>query len=254
MNSDCAAVMRQMTDKYWGGYPPHIREAIIVRNSFEFDLLLSRIPRGSTVCDVGGGWGAFACCAAAMGMESILMDDFGDPGVAHHDDPRHQLPQEYGVQVIRRDVIRDGIDFPDNSIDAFTSFDVLEHLPASPKKMLHQMMQALRPGGVLLVGVPNCVNLRKRLTVPLGKGKWSAMDEWYEKPVFRSHVREPDLDDLLYIARDLKLKNVEVRGANFAGYENSRPLIRQLTRLIDALLRLRPSLCSSLYLIGEKSA
>lgn len=249
---DCVATLKRMVDRFWAGYPDYVRDTIVRKTSFQFRMLQSRVEPGSTVCDVGGGWGAFAWCAAAMGMRSILMDDFGDPG-AQQSDLRSQLPLTAGVSVIQRDILKEGVDFPDGSIDAFTSFDVLEHLHASPKGLLHQMMRALRQGGTLLIGVPNCVNLRKRLSVLMGRAKWSSMSDWYEAETFRSHVREPDLDDLRYIGRDLGLRNVQIRAANFMGYENASRPLRALARLADRPLRLRPSLCSDLYLIGQKA-
>jgi len=111
---------------------------------------------------------------------------------------------------------------------------------------------ALKPGGLFFLGVPNCVNLRKRLTVPFGNGKWSQMQEWYEGEVFRGHVREPDVDDLHYMARSLGLREVEVAGKNWLGYSSHFPLVQMLTPFADRLLQLRPSLCANIYLIGHK--
>jgi SAM-dependent methyltransferase len=45
----------------------------------------------------------------------------------------------------------------------------MEHWHRSPKALFHEALTWLRPGGLLVIGVPNCVNLRKRLTVPLGR-------------------------------------------------------------------------------------
>jgi hypothetical protein len=103
-----------------------------------------------------------------------------------------------------------------------------------------------------MIGVPNCVNLRKRLTVPFGHGKWSSMASWYDEPEFTSHVREPDVDDLAVIARDLGLEQFRIVGRNWSGHASSSRVIRAAARLSDHLLRLRPSLCSDLYLIGRK--
>ena len=74
--------------------------------------------------------------------------------------------------------------------------------------------------GLFVLGVPNRVNLRKRVFVPFGYGKWSSMKDWYESPVFRGHVREPDVDDLRYIARDLHLRDWQVFGRNWLGYSS----------------------------------
>jgi SAM-dependent methyltransferase len=235
--------------RYWGEYPSHVQQMIAAKIEHQLNLL--DLAPGASLCDVGGGWGAFACYAGSRGLNVTLIDDFADPGFSASD-PRYSMPQAFGVNVLRRDVIRDGLPFADNSIDAFTSFDVLEHLHASPKPLLHQMMRCLKPGGTLLIGVPNCVNLRKRITVPLGYGKWSALEEWYERPAFRSHVREPDVSDLRYIAKDLRLENVCIKGANFSGMDTGNAVLRAIARLADPLLRLRPSLCADLFLIGKK--
>ena len=162
------------------------------------------------------------------------------------------LHRAYGVEIIQADLIDQGPDLPPESLDAVTSFDSMEHWHGSPKRLFHNCIRALRPGGMFLVGTPNCVNLRKRLTVPLGFGKWSSMQHWYEQPVFRGHVREPDVADLLYIARDLGLVGVRIIGRNWAGYASARRALRVATSLADRALRWRPSLCSDIYLSGIK--
>ena len=128
----------------------------------------------------------------------------------------------------------------------------MEHWHHSPKALFARMMVQLKPGGLVVIGVPNCVNLRKRITVPLGHGKWTAMEDWYERPVFRSHVREPDTKDLRYIARHLGLVDMAVLGRNWSGYRKPSRLFRAAARAADGLLRLAPALCADIYLIGRK--
>jgi SAM-dependent methyltransferase len=159
----------------------------------------------------------------------------------------------YGVQIIKRDCVTVSIEFPENTFDVVTSFDSIEHWHGSPKPALHALNRALRPGGLFLIGVPNCVNLRKRLTVPCGYGRWCSIQDWYEAPTFRSHVHEPDVGELLYIARDLDLCDVGIYGRNWLGYSNQqRAIVRAGTFLVDHLIRVRPSLCSNIYLAGRK--
>jgi hypothetical protein len=86
----------------------------------------------------------------------------------------------------------------------------------------------LKPGGLFFLGVPNCVFLRKRITVPLGK--WSSMDEWYERETFGGHIREPDVGHLRYIARDLGLGYVRVFGRNWLGYASRHGWARRSRR------------------------
>jgi 2-polyprenyl-3-methyl-5-hydroxy-6-metoxy-1,4-benzoquinol methylase len=225
----------------------------VPRIVFNLSLALDRLPQGSRIADIGGGLGLFSVGAAALGMRVTLVDDFQDRGNISIADPILNIHRRLGVEIDRRDVIRDRLAFEPASFDVITSFDSIEHWHASPKGVLHQMVAALKPGGRFVIGVPNCVNLRKRLTVPLGRGKWSSMAEWYEQPTFRSHVREPDVDDLLYIARDLKLTNTRILGRNWPGYVSPSPAIRIATILTDRLLRHFPTLCADIYLLGYKT-
>jgi hypothetical protein len=80
------------------------------------------------------------------------------------------------------------------------------------------------------------------------------MKDWYEKPVFRGHVREPDVDDLQYIATALGLTDVAIYGRNWLGYVSRSNIIRLLTPIFDRPLRLLPTLCSDIYMVGTKAA
>jgi 2-polyprenyl-3-methyl-5-hydroxy-6-metoxy-1,4-benzoquinol methylase len=206
------------------------------------------------ICDVGGGIGLFSIGCATVGFGKVLLvDDFADQVNLAVGDSILDLHRRYGVQVISRDVVAKGLKDLGASFDVVTCFDSMEHWHCSPKGLFHELMSMMNPRGCFVVGVPNCVNLRKRLTVPLGRGKWSPMEEWYEPAVFRAHVREPDVDDLWYIARDLKLENVRILGRNWLGYKSKSKWMRTVTGLVDPLIQFRPSLCSNLYLVGEKA-
>lgn len=204
---------------------------------------------GARVCDIGGGTGLFSPGCAHLGFHCTLVDDFRDPinvrdGLAVLDVVHRPL----GVKVINRNVIDEGIDFPPHAFDAVTCFDSMEHWHHSPKRLFHQLIELLRPGGLFFLAVPNCKSVRKRLTYPLGFGKWSQMCDWYEQPHFRGHVREPDVDDLRYIARDLRLSKVRIVGRNW------RRSASAVARLSDVALRMLPAICADIYLLGTKGA
>lgn len=182
----------------------------------------------------------------------MLVDDFNDAINHAVGNSVLNLHRSRNVEVKSRDVIKDSIADIEGQFDAITTFDSMEHWHHSPKALFHTVMEKLKPGGVFVIGVPNAVNLRKRVTVPLGYGKWSSMQDWYESPVFRSHVREPDVDDLRYIARDLGLTSVRIMGRNWAGHASPRRVVRMGTKVIDHIIRPFPQLCSNIYLIGKK--
>lgn len=246
--------MSSIYAKYWSDYPKYLAAGDCMRHAFHLDILLKNIGKCGVVVDIGGGWGSFSAGAAMLGMNSILVDDFHDDGFFSRSDIRFQMSDDYGFNVIDCDVIKDGLNFEHNSIDMFTSFDSMEHWHNSPKSLFLDIKKMLRPGGVFFLGVPNSVNLRKRVTTLFGKNKWSSMEDWYEAPVFRGHVREPDIEDLKYIAKDMGLVDVQIIGRNWQGFLSPVPIVRELTSYLDIALRLVPSLCSDIYLIARKPA
>jgi SAM-dependent methyltransferase len=219
------------------------------RQEFHLELVRLHVPDGGTVVDLGGGVGLFSPAVAAAGYRSVLVDDFSDPINIEHGEGLLFLHKELGVEIENRDVLVEGIDFPPRSIDLVTAFETMEHWHHSPKKLFRQVLDVLKPGGAFIIACPNNVSIRRRVTVPLGRGSWSSMLDWYEQPVFRGHVREPNVSDLRYIARDLGLSNVQVLGRNWRMYR-AAPL--RLAAIADHFFRPFPSLCTDLYIIGRK--
>jgi 2-polyprenyl-3-methyl-5-hydroxy-6-metoxy-1,4-benzoquinol methylase len=242
------------------GYPEWLRTYTagdVPRTAFLVDLVLRSLapnPRAAaSVCDLGGGSTLFAVACAAVGIgRSVVVDDFGDTDnnwvLEHASSPQ----RSYGVEVHSLDLVADGIASVEGTFDVITCLNCMEHFHHSPKTLFHDAIGRLRPGGFLLLSAPNCVNLRKRLTVPFGRGKWTALADWYDTTPFRGHVREPDVEDLRAIARDLSLENVKVFGRNWTGINSPKPVTRSLARVADVPLRLMPSLCSDIYVMGRK--
>jgi SAM-dependent methyltransferase len=238
-------------------YPPELvtlELADVPRVLFHVSLVAARHGAGARVCDVGGGIGLFSLACASLGMRVTLIDDFADPVNAAVGPGVLDLHRSRGVNVVQRDVIDHGVDLAPRAFDAVTSFDSIEHWHHSPRRLLHSLVAALRPGGTLIVGAPNRVNLRKRVTTLWGRNEWSQFDEWYVPERFRGHVREPSVADLVRIAHDLQLDGVQVLGRNWLGLTHRSRLTRALTRAIDRPLRRRPALCSDIYVIGSRGA
>lgn len=218
------------------------------------NMVAPKVHNELEICDLGGGIGLFSVGCAAYGMKRVvLIDDFNDPINHSVTDSMLGLHKSLGIEVIARDVVTNGIDDLGGTFDIITSFDSMEHWHHSPKRLFHQVMEKLKPGGVFILGVPNCVNLRKRMSVPFGAGKWSGLEDWYESERFRGHVREPDVDDLVHIAADMGLVETSILGRNWLGYHSANAIVRLATSVIDIPLRLVPSLCSDIYLIGRKT-
>ena len=241
-------------------YPAHLQSKISrdiprVRFNISIGVNYGQIHDQTelAICDLGGGIGLFSIGCATYGFKRVvLVDDFEDEINYELGKDIFSVHKSCGIEIHSRDVVKDGINDIEGEFDIITSFDSMEHWHNSPKTLFKDVYKKLKPGGVFVLGVPNCVNMRKRLTVPFGYGKWSSMKEWYDNQLFRGHVREPDVDDLRYIARDLGLRDVKIVGRNWQGYYSPKKFTRIGAMLFDYPLRVMPSLCSDIYLIGVK--
>lgn len=255
-NQNIVAVLTKVANEYPSELiQPQLED--VPRMSFNIaaaiDSALPKPVSEISICDLGGGVGLFSVGCAAVGVKrSVLVDDFDDSVNHEIGGSVLDLHKSYGVEVIERDVVSKGIDDIEGSFDVITTFDSMEHWHDSPKKLFQGVFRKLNRGGAFVLGVPNCVNLRKRITVPFGVGKWSSMEEWYDLDKFRGHVREPDVGDLVFIAKDMGLVDVKVVGRNWMGHRSPNSLIKLATKIADIPLRMRPQLCSDLYMIGRK--
>jgi SAM-dependent methyltransferase len=108
-----------------------------------------------------------------------------------------------------------GIPFAKESFDMVMLHDVLEHIHDSPREILNDLVQLLKPGGFLFVTVPNQVNIKKRIKVLRGRSNLTAYETFYWSGIpWRGHVREYVRDDLVKMSDYLGLELLELRGVD----------------------------------------
>ena len=119
-------------------------------------------PRGNrpTLLDVGCGSGSFLAAASRQGFEVFGMDRSAH---AVH------AARSAGIEV-RQGAIGSSI-WEGRRFDFVTMFHVLEHLP-DPRMALKYAVSLLRPGGTLIIQVPNIHSIQARL---FGK-RWYGLD------------------------------------------------------------------------------
>jgi SAM-dependent methyltransferase len=113
------------------------------RMRFRKATALARVPAGAAVLDVGARDG---------GLKAYLPDGVRYQGV-------EIAPEFAGPDVLTHDVSQ-GLPFNDDSYDFVFCIEVLEHVP-NPFGALTEMHRVLRPGGVLVVSVPNPYHVKE---------------------------------------------------------------------------------------------
>ncbi len=128
----------------------------------------------------------------------------------------------------------DKMPFEKNSFDMIMLHSVLEHLHGSPRDLLNDLLELVKPEGLLFITVPSAVNIRKRISVMFGNTNLPRFEGyyWYPGP-FRDHIREYVKDDLLKLCKYLSLDVLELRGC-------------------DHMLEVLPKASRSIYLLLTK--
>ena len=122
----------------WEFYPTYLAKLEFVRR------YLSALPPGTSVLDAGCG-------------EGVLVEEFHNRLAIQGVDPN------YSSQFVQRGSLT-ALPYPDGSFDRATCLDVLEHLTFEEQpRALAELFRVVRPGGELLVSVPNLAHLQSRV-------------------------------------------------------------------------------------------
>ncbi|MEV4420797.1 class I SAM-dependent methyltransferase [Patulibacter sp. NPDC049589] len=124
-------------------------------------LLARHGGRSGRLVDAGAGRGRFVAAARDAGWDAGGLEPAARGVEAARD--------VYGVTLDRAGIEDAAV--PPGSADAVTLWHVLEHV-ADPRDTLATLRDWLRPGGLLLVGVPNVTALQARI----GGDRWFHLD------------------------------------------------------------------------------
>jgi SAM-dependent methyltransferase len=120
-----------------------------------------RFVHTGRLLEIGSAMGHFLAVARDAGFEVM--------GVEPSDDAARRARERYGVPVVTgfaEDVVLDPA-----SVDSICAWHVIEHIP-NPAVALRRLAQALRPGGLLALEVPN---VQSRQARRLG-ARWPHLD------------------------------------------------------------------------------
>jgi len=166
---------------YGGGRPRGSRASAPILRAFDRRRLAQLQRAGARppgrLLDIGAGRGRFVAQARAAGW------------YAHGIEPSQR--GVVGARAIGVELVAAGIDdaeVPPGSLDAASLWHVLEHVE-DPGAALERIAGWLRPGGLLLVGVPNLSSVQARA----GGARWYHLDV----PRHRTHFTAVGLETLL---------------------------------------------------------
>lgn len=121
-----------------------------MKDKWEFRIALDLLSDSSRILEVGVGEGNFLLAARRFGREVEGLEL--NPSAA-------ERARSKGFKVHQASLQKVGAgDIP--LFDAACSFQVLEHVP-DPRKFLEDMLKVLKPGGKLIISVPNADVMRK---------------------------------------------------------------------------------------------
>ncbi len=219
---------------------------------------------GSAIVDLGGGLNPLNGVMARLGASVTVLDIFEYDlayldGKSHHEfaaecGRARTFLQQLGVALRDCDLCKTDLTtlFTPNSVDAIVSHHCFEHFHQSPRVVLESSLVVLKPGGCLLIEVPNAVNLLKRLQVMVGQSNYTSYDLYYDANNYTGHIREYTASDFTALARKLNLEAYTIYGKNWFGTLYEKLGDNAISSAIDFCLQSFPGLCGSLFLEYRK--
>lgn len=200
-------------DGYFGKRHPVFKD-------FFMDLRVRTLPppkAGGRVLDIGCGRGDFLMACRRKGWQVTGVEQAGTPIM--------ELRQSLDLEVVATTELDR---LADASFDVVTMWHVFEHM-ADPRETLRQVVRLLRPGGTLIIEVPNFGSWQARL----GPRYWFHLDV----PRHLLHFERPTLHAML-VAEGLAPETWGTFSAEYDAFGMLQSLLNHLCTTQNYLFQL----------------
>jgi 2-polyprenyl-3-methyl-5-hydroxy-6-metoxy-1,4-benzoquinol methylase len=203
----------------------------------------------SSLCDVGGFFGAFALTLARIG-HGVAMTE----ALEYYNEsfsPLFKFLTDSGVRIIDYDPFS-STPPPREEFDALTVMAVLEHYPHSLQGFMLNVLQMLKPGGRIYIEVPNIAYWPKRKAMLFGRSPLAPIADIYRSSVpFIGHHHEFTREELEEVAH---LSDLEVLKVNQYNYSFRGPLVNRVASdPVLSLMSLIPSMRECVAILAKRT-
>jgi SAM-dependent methyltransferase len=200
------------------------------KNIVDFAEQYTENIKNPVVVDLGAGYGTdLLNVKKSLGRGTYVA-------VEEHAPYRKMLKAE-GITSHAVNIETDKLPFEDNSVDVIIANQIIEHVKEI-FWIFHEIHRVLKPGGVIIVGVPNIASLHSRIGLLFG-AQPTAIE------MYSAHVRGityKNFKNLLEVDGFFKVRGV--KGANFY------PFPRQVSRWLEKAF---PTMSVGITVVAQKT-
>jgi len=210
------------------------------------------------LCDLGSYVNMYPVMLALLGMRVTTVDYYpqSKPQSPNYNPDIHRvldICRSVGIEVIECDLY--DLTLPKEAFDVVTSFETFEHLLHSPKPVMKKIVAALRPGGDVVLSVPNIARLVNRLRVLVGRSPLSSFGFFFENGYpFTGHRREMTIAEVHHMMAVMQLKRKKLFTENLhPPMSKDASTFRRRCRTLTDKLPLPRELRGTIYAVYSKA-